>query len=359
MRIHQIVPGFSRGDAISNHILEMDNRFRQWQYNSQIFVQTPIRTSQQDPALQSYDSLKHYLDNRNDLFIYHYGIYHPSIEIFQKARGHKVLIYHNITPAHFFAGWDTHNENICNVGRTYLQYLLDCDFIIGDSNYNRSELVDLGFDKQNTAVLPIFLTLNTFETLAIDETLASSLKESGKTNWLTVGRIVPNKMLENIIRIFYIYNKYINPNSHLHLVGSSNLPAYREALTSLITELELTTHVSLPGKVSDAQLKTYYSVADLYVTASEHEGFCVPLIESMYFNLPILANNSSAIPETLGDAGILFSDLGYEEVASMAHLILTDNGLKESILTAQQQRLAKFTPKHVESTLREIINRFE
>ena len=266
-----------------------------------------------------------------------------------------MLIYHNITPARFFAGWNTHSESLCNIGRTYLQCLTDCDFAVGVSDYNRQELIQVGFDEQNTAVLPIFLTLKTFETVPIDQNLLAKLQQNNKVNWLTVGRVAPNKDLENVIRIFYVYHTYLNPNSHLNLVGSSNLPAYHAALETLIEELGLTEHITFAGKVSNAQLKTYYSHSDLYITASQHEGFCVPLIESMYFNLPILANQSAAIPETLGDAGILFQNLGYEEVAAMAHLILSDATLKQQILTAQQNRLPTFAPDHVEATLQNII----
>ncbi len=358
MRIHQVTPGLSFGDAISNHIFEMDTRFRQWGHEARIFVQTPQTPHPDGGSIHPFDDLEQFLTNREDLFIYHYGIYHTSIEQFQRAQGRRMLIYHNITPAHFFAGWDMINESICNIGRTYLQCLLDCDFAVGDSDYNRQELVELGFDERNTAVLPIFLTLNAFETLQYDNNLARTLQQNNTVNWLTVGRVVPNKALENIIRIFYVYNKHFNPASHLHIVGSSNMASYKQALEILIDELEITQHVTFAGKVSNSQLKTYYTHCDLYVAASQHEGFCVPLIESMYFDLPILAHNATAIPETLGDAGILFSALGYEEVAAMAHLILSDQELKQNILTAQQNRLLVFAPDHGEKILRDIINKF-
>ena len=358
MRIHQLTPGLSFGDAISNHIFEMDARFRQWGHEARIFVPTPQISHPDGGSILPLDDLEQFLVNRDDLFIYHYGIYHTSIEQFQQARGRRMLVYHNITPAHFFAGWDLMNESICNIGRTYLNCLLDCDFALGVSDYNRQELIALGFAEGNTAVLPVFLTLNTFETLPIDENLARTLQQNNTVNWLTVGRVVPGKALENIVRIFSIYNKHLNPDSHLHLVGSSHIASYKQALVTLIEELDLTQHVTFAGKVSNAQLKTYYTCSDLYITTSQHEGFCVPLIESMYFDLPILAHNATAIPETLGDAGVLFSGLGYEEVASMAHLILTDSGLKQQILAAQQNRLQVFAPNHVESILHDIIQKF-
>ncbi len=358
MRIHQIAPSVAFGDAISNHIFEMDARFRQWGHEAQIYVQLPKAVHPDRVPVHSYEDLEPFLSNKDNLFIYHYGIYHPSIELLQQAQGRKILIYHNITPAHFFAGWNDHNESICNIGRTYLQCLVDCDLGIGDSEYNRQELVAVGFVEEDTAVLPIFLTLDTFKSISLDENLARTMQQNKQTNWLAVGRIVPSKAIENLIRIFYVYRTYLNPNAHLHIVGSSHITKYKALLLELIAELNLNDHVTFPGKVSEAQLKTYYKTADLYITASQHEGFCVPLIESMYFDLPILAHNSSAIPETLGEAGILFSNLGYEEVAAMAHLILSDPHLKQQIIAAQQKRLQTFAPDHVEATLAMILKKF-
>ena len=357
MRIHQITQTISFGDAISNHIYEMDLRFQKWGYESHIFVQRPYPVKHH--RLASFDELGAFLDDPNDLFIFHYGVYHPGVELFQRAKGRKIVVYHNITPAHYYHHWDFFKENICKIGRTYLSSLADCDLAIGVSDYNRQELIQAGFTENKTAVLPIFLTLDTFESLPINEHLAQKLSQLHKTNWLTVGRIAPHKGIHNVIRIFYIYHTYLNPESHLYLVGSDSMANYKEALVKLIQELELSQHITFTGKVSDAEFKTYYSSADLYITASEHEGFCVPLIESMYFNLPILAKNSSAVPETLADAGILFSDLGYEEVASMAHLMLTNSQLNQHILSAQQKRLETFSPEHVESSLHEIIKQFE
>lgn len=358
MRIHQITPSIAYGDAISNHIFEMDARFRQWGYEAHIFVQFPGPIRENGRSILNYKALEKHLSNHDDLFIYHYGVYHPGIELFQKAQGKKILVYHNITPSQYFVGWDGRNEDICNIARTYLECLSDCDFALGDSDYNRRELVEVGFDESKTAVLPIFLTLNTFETLPFDNNLVHTLQQNNKVNWLTVGRVVPNKAIENVIRIFYVYQSCLNPNAHLYIVGACHIASYKQALEALIDKLGLREHITFAGKVTNAQLKTYYSHCDLYIAASHHEGFCVPLIESMYFNLPILAHDATAIPETLDDAGVLYANLGYEEVAAMAHLILSNPELKQQILLAQQNRLQAFAPELVEKILHDIIFKF-
>ncbi len=355
MRVHQITPSISPGDAISNHILEMDARFKQWGYETYIYAQHPAPKLSR--LVKPYSVLEAHLDEANDLFIYHYGIYHYSVDFFRMASGHRLLIYHNITPSHFFHGWNKINERLCQVGRMALSSLSECDLALGDSDFNRRELVEAGFDESKTGVLPIFLTLEQFEAVEIDARLEKALRHSDMVNWLVVGRVVPNKAIEEVIRLFYVYNQHINPNSRLNIVGSDNLVSYKQVLVALIAELGLQEQVQFSGRVSQAQFKTYYECADLYVTASHHEGFCVPLIECMYFNVPILGHDATAIPETLGDAGILYNDLGYAEVAQMAHLMISNKAVRQQIIAKQQERLESFAPDRVETILQDVLQR--
>jgi glycosyltransferase involved in cell wall biosynthesis len=355
MRIHQLSPGISQGDATSNHIFEIDARLKAWGFESYIYA------DRCQPELQSkvrpFPALRPFLQNPDDLLIYHYGIFHASALFFQSAKCKRILIYHNITPAHFFHGWDANNEHNCHIGRLALHRLLGADVAVGVSEFNRQELIAVGFDEAKTAVLPIFLTPEAQATIPIDKNLQSKIHQSANTNWLTVGRVVPNKGIPDLIRLFYVYNKSINPHAHLYIVGSNKMQAYHTALKSLAQSLEIEEHITFTGRVSDSHLKTYYQSADLYVSASYHEGFCVPLIESMHYGLPILAHAAAAIPETLGHAGVQYTELGYSEVAEMAHLIKTDRNLNQQIIDAQHQRLAHFSVTRLETQLKEILAR--
>ena len=355
MKVHQITPSIIPGDAISNHILEIDGRLQQWGYDARIYAQHAA--PELENRVHFYTELQQHLDAPDDLFIYHYGIYHHSVNFFRAARGKRLFIYHNITPAYFFAGWDKTNERICRIGRMALGSFNDCDLALGDSDFNRRELVDADFAEDKTGVLPIFLTLSQFENQPSDTGLARQLRQPGFANWLTVGRVVPSKAIEDVIRLFFVYNKHINPDSRLYIVGSDRLVSYRQALAALVEELGLQEQVQFSGRISPAQFKTYYECADLYVTASRHEGFCVPLIESMYFNVPILARDATAIPETLGDAGILFTDLGYAEAAQMAHIMISDTAVRQQIIAKQQERLEFFAPDRVETILQNTLLR--
>jgi glycosyltransferase involved in cell wall biosynthesis len=170
-----------------------------------------------------------------------------------------------------------------------------------------------------------------------------------------VGRIVPNKAIEDIIRVFYTYHRAINPQSHLYLVGPRYLPAYDAKLDELVEALGLQDNVTFAGLVLPPELQAYYQAATIYVQASYHEGFCVPLLEAMQFGVPILARKAAAIPLTLGNSGILYTHLECEEVAEMAHLLISDEAIREQVVARQKERLKDFAPIRVEAQLQQIL----
>ena len=355
MRAHQMHFALIPGDAVSNHILEIDDRLKAWGLETSIYAGY-IAPEMAGCARPEAEYLSH-LHAPDDLLIYHYGLYSPNLRYFQASRGRKVLVYHNITPAFYFQGWSREQELLCDVGRRALPGLADCDLALGVSDFNRRELVEAGFDEARTGVLPIFLTQGRFDALPINHHLFEDLRGGGTVNFLIVGRIVPNKAVEDAIRILAVYRQAINANSRLIVVGSRYLPTYDAALDALVADLDLGDAVTFTGLVSDTDLKTYYQAADLYLQTSHHEGFCVPLLESMHFGLPILARKAGAVPETLGNAGVIFTGLGYEEVAEMAHLLVTDEDLRAHVVARQRVRLADFAPGRVEATLHEILVR--
>ncbi len=353
MRVHQISFGLIPGDAISNHVLEIDRRLRDWGLQTTVFAQH-IAPELADRTHPDREYLA-YLRASEDVLIYHYGIYSPNVRYFQASKGKRILVYHNITPSHFFRGWDRQQELLCDVGRRTLPSLIDCDQALADSDYNRQELVEIGVPKQKTDVLPIFLNQAHYDALEGVSDLKDKLRQADTINFLTVGRVVPSKAIEDVIRVFAVYHRAIHPHSRLYIVGSRYLPSYSAALDALVASFGLESAVVFTGLVSDAELKTYYQAADLYLHASHHEGFCVPLLESMYFGVPILARRAGAVPETLGPSGILFTRLGYEEVAEMAHLLVTDQALRARVVSRQRERLQEYAPACVEAKLREVL----
>ena len=182
---------------------------------------------------------------------------------FQAARGRRVFMYHNITPASYFRGWSRDLELLCDIGRRILPSLTGCDLAVGDSEYNRQELVAAGFSETKTAVLPLFSQQSAGS--ACRRGSLEHLRAEGAVNLMTVGRVAPNKALEDVIRIFYVYQRAINPRSRLYIVGPHQVPAYSAALETLVADLGLGDVVRFPGRALGGTLKAYYQAADLYL----------------------------------------------------------------------------------------------
>jgi glycosyltransferase involved in cell wall biosynthesis len=355
MRVHQITATLAYGDAITNHILEIDRRLKAWGLDSRIYAENiESRISWMGRPDREYAP---FLEHQGDLLIYHYSVYTPNLDLYKRSRNRKIVIYHNITPPEFFRGYDSGLETVCRLGRLALSDLADCDLALADSDFNRRELVAAGVLSERTDVLPIFFSLDRFEHASLNSSLFKRLKKNGTTNLLYVGRLVPNKRCEDLVKLLYSYRKHVNPKAHLWLVGYRFLTVYQQFLESLIARLELEDAVTFTDRVSLGDLRTYYEACDVFVYASRHEGFGVPLLESMYFDLPVLAHNSTTVPETLGPAGVLFSRLAYAEIAEALDLLVVDAELRQHIIRRQRQRLAEFAPERVEAKLYQVLTR--
>ena len=349
MEIHQFHPSFAYGDAIGNEMIELQKTLKAWGYKSNIYSQY------KDTKTSTSENYKKYLKNSssNNILIIHFSIAFDEeiLKFIESLPDKKILIYHNITPSQYFAKLNSHYESSSRKGRWQLKSLSKIiDYAVGDSEYNRRELDELGFKK--TGVLPILLD---FAKYGI-ESDKNFRKNDRSTNILFVGRISPNKKHDDLIKIFYYYKKNIDPCSKLYLVGSyEGMEKYYNKLTKLIKFLKLD-DVYFTGKIDFNELISYYKSADVFLCMSEHEGFCVPLIESMIFDIPVMAFNSSAIPYTLGNSGVLINNKNYEEISELMHLIVEDKELREKILIKQRIRLKDFNRESIERIFRMILN---
>src|SRR4029078_10682735 len=155
------------------------------------------------------------------------------------------------------------------------------------------------------------------------------------TNILFVGRVIANKKIENLIRYFHAYHTSVNPRSRLLIVGAqSGFERYLASLHQLTATLGAA-HVHFVGHVSDEELVAFYEVADLFLCASEHEGFCVPLVEAFYEEIPVLAYAATAVPATMDGAGVLFEDKTPAHVAELMDAIVSDPILQDRIVEGQ------------------------
>ena len=350
MRIHQWVPAAHRGDAIGDSARTVRDLLRGMGHESEIFALTIDDDLRGDVRPFSDPAAA-----RGDVTIFHFALPSPMTEAFARLTGAKVLQYHNITPAAFFAPYDPGLFRLAALGRQELATLAArVDLALGDSEFNRRELEALGFPA--TGVLPIAVNTDRL-TSAPSRPALERILSDGLINILFVGRIVPNKKIEDHIRLAELYKRYVDSYYRFIFVGRyDGLPRYYAQVRALIAEYDmLPDRFWFTGPVPDEDLAAFYRWADAYVSLSEHEGFCVPLIEAMASDVPIVAYAAGAVPETLGGAGLLFAPKDLEVAAELLGTVVYDHGVRARVLAGQRRRLLDFAPARIEQKLRYVL----
>jgi glycosyltransferase involved in cell wall biosynthesis len=355
MRVHQMLPRLDAGDAVGNQVMAIHRLLLSWGYEARIFVEDMDDFGRRY-ALKD-ELYREFMDNPDDLVIYHYALYCPNYRLFLESKNRKVLVYHNITPDHYYEGFFPVAARLCRLGREVLGELKGVDLALGVSDFNRRELVEAGFPEERTGVLPIDPPLGKLDRLPESPRWRRWL-EDGSTNLLFVGRVVPNKKVEDIIDLFLCYYRGVNAHSRLVVAGSLPVNSYYACLRSRVRRLGLEGKVVFTGKVSDEELKTLYKNSHYYVSMSEHEGFCVPILEAFHFGLPVLAYAAAAVPETMGGAGVLFDRKDYPLLAEFIGRLDRDEVTRRRILEAQRRRLEDFDSRKFQERLRQIVERF-
>jgi len=350
--IHQFGANLSFGDAISNDMLEIQVSLMKMGYDSKIYAQY------MDPRMAKHFNLfTAYQGDPKNIILFHASIGGDVFDWVKKLVDKKILIYHNITPADYFRGYNEHLANLLAQGPNKVKEIEPhVAFAVGDSDFNRRDLVKLGFPEEKTDTLPIFVDFQKYDK-PINRSLEVQLKTDDIKNILFVGRFAPNKAHADLIKAFYIYHRYFNQKSRLILIGSHDgLETYYLRLKKLIEILELEYHVILGDQVSFDDLATYYKTADLFLSMSEHEGFLVPILECFHLGIPVLAYRAGAVPETMGQGGVIFDTKDYGQVAEAMDQILTNSNLRNGIIGKQKERLKDFSRDRIEQKLQEVIN---
>ena len=350
MKIHQWVPAAHRGDAIGDSARAVRGMLRGMGHDSDIFALT-IDENMRSEARPFTDAAA----TAGDVTIFHFALPSPMTEAFARLRGVKVLQYHNITPAAFFAPYDASLFRLAALGRRELATLAGrVDLALGDSDFNRRELEALGFAP--TGVMPIAVNTDRI-TGAPPRPALERILADGLINILFVGRIVPNKRIEDHVRLAEMYKRYVDSYYRFIFVGRyDGLPRYYAQVRALIDEYEmLPDRFWFTGPVPDEDLAAFYRWADVYVSLSEHEGFCVPLVEAMAADVPIVAYAAGAVPETLGGAGLLFAPKDLEVGAELLGSVVYDRDLRARVLDGQRRRLQDFAPPRIEARLKQIL----
>jgi glycosyltransferase involved in cell wall biosynthesis len=352
MRIDQFVPAYHRGDAIGDEAAFLRRFFRSQGFQSEIYRLTCDRGLEGES--QPFSGFPEPFSS--DITILHFALPSPLTPAFRGLRSKKVIIYHNVTSPEFFAGYSEEMVRIARLGREELLSLAgSVDIALADSGFNARELVDFGFREAH--VFPLYVDLAKYERPANE--FVHRLFRDGRTNILFVGRVAPNKRIEDLIKVAFYYKKFISPLVRLIIVGkTSALPAYYHALIKLADDFLLAPEeICFTGHLSDDEMCAVYRAADVFLSLSEHEGFCLPLLESMVFDLPVIAYGSTAVPDTLGGAGILVREKRLERIAELVDIVARDQRLREPIIRGQRERLRHFRAQGREPFLLQLIAR--
>lgn len=355
MRVIQVLPTISFGDAVGNDTIAIEKILKNNGYKTDIYAEN-IDKRLPGGTAKSINAIKKI--EKEDVIIYHLSMGTGLNEWIKSVDCRKICIYHNITPPAFFERYNTSLYRLCKTGLREVEGLKDeFDFVWADSEFNKQNLLEMGY-RCPISVLPILIPFEDYR-VSSDQHVLSQYNDN-YTNILFVGRVAPNKKYQDIISVFNYYQKLYNPNSRLILVGSyEGTENYYERLNEYVDKLDIN-NVIFTGKIKFKEIISYYKLADAFLCMSEHEGFCVPLVEAMLFDLPIIAYDSCAIKDTLGGSGVLVKEKNFIEVAGLLNRLVSDLKLREDIIHNQRERLRDFDSTIIQeqflTELQEFIN---
>lgn len=346
--VHQLVAGFARGDAISQEAVILRDLCRGMGMTSDIFAPPDRITADAADECRSLELLR---NKPVDILIGHYATTSPFEDVWLNSAARKVLLYHNITPAEYFMPFDAILAAQLRVARERLPSIIQrVDAVWAVSEFNAVELRQAG-----AGTVRVFPLVFDSRRMDLSATAACRGLQPDMTNILHVGRIAPNKCLEELIAAFACYNRNINAGSRLVIVGSERaVPAYFMMLRMYAAELGVE-EVCFERYVLPEELPSYYAAADLYVCASRHEGYCLPLIEAMYKGVPVIARNVGGVPEAMGGAGVLFDELPATGLAALFDRVISDDALRAEILSSQRVRIETIMRRPARNELRMLL----
>jgi len=350
MIVNQWVPAAHRGDAIGDSARRVRDLLRAQGHDSDVYALTIDDELKGDVVPFADASAK-----RGDLTIFHYALPSPMTEAFASLPRGRVLQYHNVTPAAYFAPYDPALFRLAALGRQELATLAGrVELALGDSEFNRQELEALGF--ASTGVFPIAVD-TTRITRPVHRPALEKILDDGLVNFLFVGRIAPNKKIEDHIKLAEVYKRYVDAYYRFIFVGRHDVvPRYYSMIRGLMTDYRLLNdRFIFTGPVPDDELAVYYQHAAAYISLSEHEGFCVPLLEAMAADVPVLAYAAAAVPDTLGGAGVQFAPKDLEVAAELLGELTFNDGFRAEVVAGQRRRLRDFGDDRITRELASIV----
>jgi glycosyltransferase involved in cell wall biosynthesis len=333
--IHHFVPVLHRGDAVGRHTLRLREATRAHGIASEIFVDTvdPETADETMPVLEYPDQAQ-----SDDIAVYQFATASAMAPWLAGRAETLVVNYHNITPPELMAPWDNHLALGQLRAQADLRMLAPRTALaVADSAYNETHLVEAGFERTAVIAPSAALDLRLFPAPAVPRGGGSV----AGPRWLAVGRVSPNKALENTVAALAVARAHHDARATLAVIGKPATGSYVRALRRYVVDLGLTGAVTFSGHAGDDAVAAAYASADVLVVTSEHEGFGVPVVEAMAAGLPVVAFDRGALPEVLGDAGVLVSDKDPYALAASIHALVGDDSRRATLAEAARQRLTQ------------------
>jgi glycosyltransferase involved in cell wall biosynthesis len=357
MRIAVLIPGLASHDAVSNDALGMTAALRELGHEVALFAPHARGVNEE---VHAPDTIESWLRSRDDIVLYHYCVgWDFPLALFRRTRARRIVRYHNITPPEFFEGWSPGYVAACAEGRAQLgaYAALGCELYLGDSPFNIEDFTSRGVAAERCAVLAPFHEVEQLLTLQAD----AQRIPAADPLLLMVGRLSPNKRHLDLVDALEACVGGAAPHAHLLSIGKldPNLANYGDALHARIAERGLAERVTLLQDANGAELRAAFERADALVMLSRHEGFCVPLIEAMALGTPVVALASSAMPWTIGDAGLVWDSAEPQLIAASVARIARDTVLRDNLRERGRARYAStFAPGVLTAGLQRIMERF-
>jgi glycosyltransferase involved in cell wall biosynthesis len=340
VRVDQVIPSLASRDAIGVHTLNLRNGLRAAGIDSDIYYGSHT----QDVQAEGRPVIELGRAGRDRWLLYQASIGSPVFDILAARGEPKLVNYHNITPAALLRDWEPAVAYEVALGRTQLARLApQSRFAVADSAFNESELRAAGY--KETAVVPLLIDMSGSSVAPSAEVSArlDAAKAAGGADLLFVGKVSPHKAPHDLVKMLAVLRRLVDPQARLHLVGTPLGTRYEAALVQFVDDLGLADAVFVTGSVDQGALESYYRAADVFVCASEHEGFCVPVVEAMAHGVPVVAYGVAAIPETVADAGLVLAKKDPLVFAMAVARVLEDTELRSRLGRAAARRVADFS----------------
>ena len=341
--VHQILPTLSPRDAVGNSTLELHQLLLDRGHDARLWAANIHHelTGIASPLVE--------LPDDDAWCIYHHSIGGVAGDVFEQRSSKRIVVYHNITPIEMLERWSPGVGAEITLGRDQLsRYAPLCELAVCDSDYNRAEVDAAGYRRSIT--IPVM-----FEPGRLQPGARSARRGARGTRVLFVGRLAPNKAQHELVSMLAVLRERHDPHAELHLVGSKTFESYHDALVDYVEALGLERAVHIHDGVSDDELAQQYADADVFACVSEHEGFCVPIIEAMHHGLPVVAAASSAVTGTVGHGGLVIRDKSHDVMAAAVHRVAADQTLADAMRRAGRRQAERFSLQRTRAAWNQVI----